>query len=99
MIVSSKIVDDGRQRDGRRWITESHVDQFGVDYRVMYLCPADWDADAAMKLRAKQIEADIEAQSVELVRRTAAQAKVESVLRAAVTKGTITADDLEMAGR
>jgi hypothetical protein len=54
-IVTSTIVDDSPQIDGRRWITESHVDQFGEDRRVMYLCAADADVQAVMLSRAARV--------------------------------------------
>lgn len=36
-IISSQIIEDSEQADGRRWVTEEHADSNGESYRVPYL--------------------------------------------------------------
>src|SRR3990167_5527253 len=51
MIVSSTIISDARQQDGRRWVHERHVDHVGLEIDVTWLC--DQDADTAVALTAR----------------------------------------------
>lgn len=46
-IVSSIIVDDAPQKDGRRYITERHTDHLGKVYDVQYTARVNDDAQAA----------------------------------------------------
>jgi hypothetical protein len=39
-IVSSEVLEDQAQSDGRRWIRERHVDQLNVPHFRSYLCAA-----------------------------------------------------------
>jgi hypothetical protein len=66
-IVSSTIVEDSRQIDGRRWIRERHVDQLGLEHIVMYLCEAAFDVPTAMAARAIQISADLANAEIQVV--------------------------------
>lgn len=99
MIVSSTIVSDSIQADGRRWIRELHLDDLGNGYPVMYLAESRYDAETAMKARARQIELDLASQAAELIVRTAVEAKVSAVLKDAVTKGALVQSDLTSIGR
>lgn len=63
-IVSSEIIEDSPQADGRRWITEQHVDQLGLAYEFRYL--ADADADPAGRLASRAAELDAELTAVEI---------------------------------
>jgi hypothetical protein len=58
-IVSSKIIADLVQRDGRHWITERHVDNAGIEHLVTYLAAVGTDAAAVMAARVAQLAADI----------------------------------------
>lgn len=60
MIVSSKIIADQPQADGRRYITERHVDDLGAEMFVTYLAEKGADATAILPERAANIEAAIE---------------------------------------
>lgn len=40
-IVSSQVLSTNVQRDGRAWVIEQHLDQFGTDHRVTWLAGAD----------------------------------------------------------
>lgn len=66
MIVESTIIATDTQADGRRYVTESHIDGVGREYRVEYLADADADVAAAMAERAAVIEAESAAAEVEL---------------------------------
>lgn len=58
-IVSSVIVEDARQIDGRRYIRERHTDQIGQVYEFTYLCPAGFNAAVALAARVPIINADL----------------------------------------
>jgi len=36
-IISSSIVEDSAQVDGRRWVREQHIDQLGIKYYRVYM--------------------------------------------------------------
>lgn len=50
-IVSSTIIADEPQIDGRRRITEQYTDQFGNLHMIAYLCPAVFDVQSVMIVR------------------------------------------------
>jgi hypothetical protein len=56
-IVSSQIVDDKAQVDGRRHVIEQHVDHVGGMTRVSYMAEAGADANAMLTTRAALIDA------------------------------------------
>lgn len=56
-IVSSVIVSDRPQTDGRRFIRERHTDHLGDTHDAAYLAEVDTDEDAVMAVRAAKIEA------------------------------------------
>lgn len=58
-IVSSQILEDAAQKDGRRWIREQHIDQVSVRYIRAYLTTAVADASAALATYATQLALDI----------------------------------------
>ena len=61
-IVSSEIVADDAQADGRRYIREHHTDDAGVVHTFgPVLAPANTNAEAVMLARVPQIEAQIAA--------------------------------------
>lgn len=63
-IVSSLIVEDSAQKDGRRWIRERHTDQIGQRYEFAYLCAAVFDAAAALAARIPFVNAALIADEV-----------------------------------
>ena len=58
-IVSSEITHDDPQIDGRRYITERHVDNVGVEHVFTYLGEADTDAEAVMLARVHGLEMNL----------------------------------------
>lgn len=58
-IVSSVIASDDVQIDGRRYIREVHTDHVGVEHVVMFLAPADWNAQLAMTARVPTLETSL----------------------------------------
>lgn len=65
MIVSSSIIEDCAQIDGRRWVTEQHVDQLSIAHAYTYLAAAAEDAVAAMNARVPLINAMLTAGEIE----------------------------------
>jgi hypothetical protein len=63
-ITTSEIVEDRAQRDGRRYITERHVDSSGAVWRITCLAPAAANASTIMAARVTQLEADAKAGEV-----------------------------------
>lgn len=51
-IVSSQIVEDRPQADGRRWIRERHRDDLGEDHEFLWIAAAGEDAAARLSDRA-----------------------------------------------
>lgn len=60
MIVESTIIEDAPQKDGRRYVTELHVDDEGKEHRVMYLAESKANVEEMLPARAAQISAQIE---------------------------------------
>lgn len=67
-IVSSQIISQVTQADGRVSVTERHTDHTGVDHDVLYLAAADMDIQEVLDLRAQKMGAEID-------RREAAEAE------------------------
>ena len=61
MIISSTIIEDRSQRDGRRSVTERHVDSTGSAHDVYYLAESNTDVNVAMAARVPQITANLQA--------------------------------------
>lgn len=59
MIVSSEIISDVRQIDGRRSVVERHVSDDGKEVIVSYMAEARADARLEMLVRSAQIDEDI----------------------------------------
>lgn len=60
-IVSSTLLAEAAQTDGRFWVQETHTDQLSVQYVVRYLAAIGTDTAALLAARATQISADITA--------------------------------------
>lgn len=63
-ITQSTIVEDAAQRDGRRWITERHTDNAGVQHFVRYIAAAGADVNATMTARAPSVASELENREV-----------------------------------
>lgn len=59
-IVSSQLTLGVVQKDGRRYVLETHTDNLGVLHVVEYLAAVGADVDAILTARAVLIEADLE---------------------------------------
>lgn len=57
MIVSSRIIEDAKQVDGRRWITERHTRDDGTFVDVTYMAGPKDDVSDMLLIRAAQITA------------------------------------------
>ena len=57
--MTSEIISISPQADGRAYITERHVDQFGVAHTMEYLADAETDRDGTLQTHADQIEAGL----------------------------------------
>jgi len=69
-IVSSRIAEDSRQIDGRRWVREQHTDQRGVVHEVVYMAEAGQMVDlvaSAARILAQLTEAEIAANEAEVL--------------------------------
>lgn len=58
-VVSSAIVEDAPQRDGRRWIAERHVDHLGVARFLRYLAVKGLNVTAIMTARIAGLNAEL----------------------------------------
>jgi len=54
--VISTIIEDSLQSDGRRWITEQHIDALGKKHHVNYIVEALTDVQVIMTARAPILE-------------------------------------------
>ena len=59
-IISSQIVSQTPQVDGRVSVTERHTDHNGADHDVSYLAAADMDIYAVLSARAAKMGAEID---------------------------------------
>lgn len=71
-IVSSAIVEDHAQIDGRRSIIEHHTDDQGVVYAVFYLAEAEAVVEEMLPIRAALLEAALAEQAARREAQTAA---------------------------
>lgn len=62
-IINSVITKTVEQVDGRTDVTESHIDQNGIEYQVNYLAAVGLDLNAVLMERAALIGADIDAKA------------------------------------
>lgn len=83
-IISSEIVANDLQADGRRYIRERHTDDTGAVHGAYYLAGVGTDHNAVMLARVAGIEAQLAetaAYAVERILLDSAQAKEEEYLR------------------
>lgn len=65
-IVSSTVIEDSPQIDGRRWITEAHTDHLGIVHRRgPYMAEAEQDVEAGLAANAALIEAQLQEAEIE----------------------------------
>lgn len=96
-IVSSVFVLGHAQRDGSRYVTETHEWDTGertmLEYGPIHTDKVNLQAIA--DARARQIEDERAASEMFQQERAAAEAKIATVLDAAVKTGALTDDDLK----
>ncbi len=63
-IVSSVLVAESAQKDGRKWIQETHTDNVGLVYVIRYLAAVGLDTAAIMAARATQLGDDLTAAEI-----------------------------------
>ena len=69
-IVSSRIAEDSRQIDGRRWVREQHTDHMGVVHEIVYMAELGQGVDLAAsadRIGAQLVEAEIVANETEIL--------------------------------
>ena len=69
-IVSSRIAEDSRQIDGRRWVREQHTDHVGVVHEIVYIAEVGQTMDpvaSAARIEAQLTEAEIAANEAEVL--------------------------------
>ena len=69
-IISSRIAEDSRQIDGRRWVREQHTDHVGVVHEVVYMAEAGQVVDlaaSAARLETQLTEAEITANEADVL--------------------------------
>ena len=69
-IISSRIAEDSRQIDGRRWVREQHTDQMGVVHEIVYMAEAGQVVDlaaSAARLETQLTEAEITANEADVL--------------------------------
>jgi len=72
-IVSSTIIEDAPQRDGRRHVCERHVDHAGLIHFVRYMAEAAANVSAVMAARVAAIEAELKERELQRAIRDALQ--------------------------
>lgn len=53
--MNSSYVVEHEQRDGRKWVTETHIDDVGERHVARYLADRNTDYDAILSARATEI--------------------------------------------
>jgi len=69
-IISSRIAEDSRQIDGRRWVREQHTDHVGVVHEIVYMAEVGQVVDlaaSATRLDVRLTEAEIAANEAEVL--------------------------------
>ena len=69
-IVSSRIAEDSRQIDGRRWVREQHTDHVGVVHEIVYMAEVGQVVNlvaSAARIEAQLVEAEIVANEAEIL--------------------------------
>ena len=69
-ILSSRLAEDSRQIDGRRWVREQHTDHVGVVHEVVYMAEVGQVVDlvaSAARIDAQLTEAEIAANEAEIL--------------------------------
>lgn len=69
-IISSRIAEDARQIDGRRWVREQHTDHVGVVHEIAYMAEVGQVVDltaSAARIEAQLMEQEITANETEIL--------------------------------
>ncbi len=85
-IVSSTVLRQDPQADGRSYITERHVADDGASYEYTYLADADLDVQNVLSLRAQRLAAELDRRARE---DQAAQLEVPISTRAFMDRFTL----------
>lgn len=96
-MISSYIVEHA-QKDGRRWVNETHKDDLGFEYPYSYLSDDKMDRDALLLVHANQITDALAAMDVRDQEKVALNTKLQVVLEGAKTNGQLTADEIAKLG-
>lgn len=96
-MISSYVVEHA-QKDGRRWVNETHRDGQGVDHLYSYLSDDKMDRDAILSVHAAQITEALAAMDARDQEKLALDAKLQVVLEGAKTNGQLTADEIAKLG-
>lgn len=99
-IVSSAASAGHAQRDGRRYVVETHEHDDGSVERIEYgpIVTNMVDLQAIADERARSMNDERAERGVEQQERKAAEEKAAAVLAAAVTRGELTEDEIRKAG-
>lgn len=99
-IVESSFAIGHAQRNGSRYVTETHVWDTGEVTTLEYgpIQTKDADLQAIADARARQIETDRATAETEKQDRAAAEQKLATVLDDAVKAGTVTDEELAKLG-
>ena len=69
-IFSSRIAEDARQVDGRRWVREQHTDHVGVVHEVVYMAEVGQIVSlstSATRINVQLTETEIAANEAEIL--------------------------------
>jgi hypothetical protein len=69
-ILSSRLAEDSRQIDGRRWVREQHTDHVGIVHEVVYMAEVGQAVDlvtSAARIEAQLVETEIAANETEIL--------------------------------
>lgn len=98
-IISSTYTVGHAQASGLHYVTETHTWDTGEVSRLEYgPLPSKTDFQSIANARAQQIEADRIKVEAEKIEKEAADAKLATVIDAAVKAGTLTKEDIEKTG-
>lgn len=98
-IISSTYTVGHAQASGLHYVVETHTWDTGEVSKLEYgPLPSKTDFKSIADTRARQIEADRTKAEAEKAEKEAADAKLATVIDAAVKAGTLTKEDIEKAG-
>lgn len=81
MIVSSRIISESVEADGRRLVHELHIDSDGHEWQVTYVAEADADTKATLQDRVPRLNQQIANRAAERKAVEEAEAARDAVLK------------------